>query len=108
MNENRTDIQQLAGRIAKLERQNRFWRLGGLLALLMLALSLVAGLRAQDVRSQMPYRGNTVEAQRFLLKGSDGKILGEWSASSRAGGGAIALYSPDGKVIWSSAPRIQE
>lgn len=106
MDENRTNMQQLAGRIAKLERQNRFWKWGGLSALVLLAMSLVAGVRAQEVRDQMPYRGNTVEAQRFLLKGSNGKVLGEWS--STAGGGAIALYSPDGKVIWSSEPHIQE
>lgn len=106
MNENRTEIHQLAGRIARLERQNRFWKLGGLLALVMLALSLVAGLRAQETQAQMLLRGRTVEAQRFLLKGADGRVLGEWS--STMGGGAIALYSPDGKVIWSSAPRIQE
>jgi hypothetical protein len=106
MNENRNDIQQLAGRIAKLERQNRFWKFGGLLALVLLAFSVVAGVHAQETRAQMPMRARTVEAQRFLLKGADGRVLGEWS--STAGGGAIALYSPDGKVIWSSAPRIQE
>lgn len=104
MSENLSDIHQLAERIVRLEQQNRFWKIGGLLAIVLLASSLVAGLRAQE--AQAPYRAKTIEAERFLLKGPAGKVLGEWSATQ--GGGALALYSPDGKVIWSSAPRIQE
>ncbi|HEV2206341.1 MAG TPA: hypothetical protein VGR36_07365 [Candidatus Acidoferrales bacterium] len=104
MEEKQLDVRQLAGRIAKLERQNRLLKWGGLLAIVVLALLLGAGLRAQEAQS--PYRGNTISAERFLLKSGNGKILGEWSATP--GGGAIALYSPDGKVIWSSEPRIQE
>lgn len=104
MSENFSDIHQLAERIVRLEQQNRFWKIGGLLAIVLLASSLVAGLRAQE--AQVPYRAKTIEAERFLPKGPDGKVLGEWSAAQ--GGGALVLYSPDGKVIWSSAPRIQE
>lgn len=104
MKENQVDVRQLAGRIAKLERQNRFFKWGGLLAVVVLALVLGAGLRAQEMQTPSPYRGNTIEAQRFLLKNSSGRILGEWAATPD--GGALALYSPDGKVIWSSEPRI--
>jgi hypothetical protein len=106
MNENRTDVEQLVRRITRLEKQNRFWKWGGLLAIVMLACSLAAGLRAQQVQAQMPYRARTVEAQRFVLKSANGKVLGEWAATPE--GGALALYSPDGKLIWSSMPRIQE
>ncbi|HTU32528.1 MAG TPA: hypothetical protein VMF66_01855 [Candidatus Acidoferrum sp.] len=103
MDENLSGVHQLAERIAKLERQNRFWKIGGLLAIILLAFSVVAGLRAQEAPA---YSGRTIEAERFLLKGADGRVLGEWSATR--GGGALALYSPDGKVIWSSVPRIQQ
>jgi hypothetical protein len=106
MNENRTDVEQLVERITRLEKQNWFWKWGGLLAIVMLAFSLTAGLRAQEIQAQLPYRARTVEAQRFVLKSGNGKVLGEWSATP--GGGALVLYSPDGKLIWSSMPRIQE
>lgn len=42
------DVSELLGRIVKLERQNRFWKLGGLAALLLMAFSMTAGLRAMD------------------------------------------------------------
>ncbi len=85
MDNERTELQKLARRIGSLERQNRFWKAGGLLAIVLLILSVAAGLRAQEVATQAPYTARTLEAQRFVLKSSDG----EWSATP--GGGALAL-----------------
>ncbi len=41
-----TELQLLANRIAKLERQNRFWKIGGVLAALALAALESLGSRA--------------------------------------------------------------
>lgn len=106
MIDNQADFQKLAGRIAKLERQNRFWKWGGVLVLLMLAFSLVTGLRAQEAGAQAPMRAKTIEAERFILRGADGSVQGQWSVTP--GGGKLTLWSPDGKVIWSSEPRVQQ
>jgi len=100
-----TEVQELAARIAKLERQNRVWKWGGLLAIALMALSLGAGLYAQESRTY-PIHARSIEAERFILTGADGRVLGRWSVTSS--GGLLTLYSPDGKIIWSSVPRIEQ
>lgn len=105
MDDNQADLRKLAGRIAKLERQNRFWKWGAVLMLVMLAFSLVTGLRAQET-AQAPLRAKTIEAERFILRGADGSVQGQWAVTP--GGGKLTLWSPDGKVIWSSEPRVQQ
>lgn len=97
------DLLGLTRRVAKLERQNRFWRFGGLLAVAALAFSLTAEVRAQQGRKEAPLRAESVEAQHFVLIDQNGKTLGELVVSPR--GGSLNLYGPDGKVIFSTTPR---
>jgi len=100
MNPRQIDVEALSGRVAKLERQNRFWKWSGIFALLALALLFVTGLRAQQARNFVPLRATEVEAQHFVLMNRDGVRLGELQATPD--GGDLTLYGPTGQVIWTS------
>jgi hypothetical protein len=97
------DLQELVERMGRLERQNRRWKLGSILAALVLAFSVAAGARAQQERDQ-PLRAKTVEAETFLLKDSDGVTRGDLTVTN--GVPVLQLYNANGKVFWSTTPRL--
>jgi len=99
-----TDLQLLANRIAKLERQNRFWKIGGVLAALALASLLAVGVRAQQEWLRATQRAKLIEAQDFVLTDANGITKGEFS--TKDGNPILELYGPTGKVIWSTNPRM--
>ncbi len=98
-----TELQLLANRIAKLERQNRFWKIGGVLAALALGSLLAIGVRAQESR-RPTQRANLIEAGAFVLTDASGVTKGEFS--TKDGNPILELYGPTGKVIWSTNPRM--
>jgi hypothetical protein len=71
-----TDYNMLLTRMKKVEGQNRFWKMAGLLALLTLGVSQVANLTAGQKDQDAPLRAKTVEAQTFLLKDAAGTLMG--------------------------------
>jgi hypothetical protein len=97
------DLQVLIERVGKLERQNRRWKLGSILAAIVLAFSVAAGTRAQQEHDQ-PLRAKTVEAETFLLKDSDGVTRGDLTVTN--GVPVLQLYNANGKVFWSTTPRL--
>jgi len=100
---------ELAERVAKLERQNRFWKIGGIAAIVALACSLTAGVWAQarvlPRGAERAFRSRTVEAEHFVLKDASGATRGEFSVTPQ--GPVLEIFGPAGKVIWStrSGPR---
>jgi len=98
------ELQLLTNRIAKLERQNRFWKIGGALAAVALASLLAVGVRAQQEWPRPTQRAKLIEAQDFVLTDADGVTKGEFS--TKDGNPILELYGPTGKVIWSTNPRI--
>jgi len=98
-----TEFQMLANRIAKLERQNRFWKIGGVLAALALASLVAIGVRAQEW-PRPTLRAKSIEAGAFVLTDANGVTKGEFS--TRDGNPVLQLYGPTGKVIWSTNPRV--
>ena len=95
------DLSGLIERVEKLESQNRLWKLGSILAALVLALSVVMGSKAQEQRNE-PLRAKTIEAETLLLKDSDGVTRGEWTVTN--GVPVLQLYNANGKVLWSTTP----
>ena len=93
---------QLMARVGRLERQNRFWKIGGIAAIAVLAASLTATAWAQ--RNAMPFRTPTVEAEHFVLKDADGVTRGQFTMT--LSGPVLELLAPDGKVIWSTRPHM--
>ena len=93
-------FQVLVERVAKLERQNRYWKLGSLTAVLVFALSLAVSLRAQEDHMNIAPSPKSIEAQAFVLKDSDGIKRGEFTVVN--GVARIDLYSASGKTTWST------
>ena len=99
------NLQGLVDRVVRLERQNRFWKLGGVLAVSALALSLVVGARAQQPETKYtPEIPKAIEAQSFLLRDASGAKRGELGLEN--GVPKIELYNSSGKVTWSTNPRM--
>jgi hypothetical protein len=98
------ELQGLVKRVAKLERQNRFWKLSGLLAALIFATSLAIGVKAQQEHPNIAPALKSIEAQAFVLTDADGVTRGSFTAKN--GVPRLELYSSAGKVTWSTSPRI--
>ena len=102
--------QELVERIGRLERQNRFWKIGGVAAIAALAFSLTAGVWAQEHvlprGTERTLKSPTVEAEHFILKESNGVTRGEFTMTPT--GPVLELFGPDGKVTWSTrrGPRL--
>jgi|SRR5579863_5488371 len=96
----KVDLQELALRVRALEKQNRRWKIFSLLALLLFALSLTVGLRAQGDIQPGLLRAKSVEAQGFALKDFAGNVR----AALRMKGDrpVLELYDSFGRVIWST------
>jgi hypothetical protein len=97
------DYARLLVRVTKLERQNRFWKITGLLMLLAAVFSLTANVTAQvDPHVKSPK--TTVEAQTFLLKDSAGNMRGKMTVDSDHHP-LLEFYDLDGNVTWSTEAR---
>jgi len=96
------DYDGLLVRVTKLERQNRFWKIAGLVMLLVAAFSITANVTAQDTGVQTPK--TTVEAQTFLLKDSAGNMRGKMTVDGDRHP-VLEFYDLEGNVIWSTAAR---
>jgi len=97
------DFQALVERVGKLEKQNRLWKYGSLSFALVAAAALTAGARGQQ-EHQDALHARTVEAEVFLLKDAGGITRGELTVKD--GSPRLQLYSPSGKIVWSTQPRI--
>jgi hypothetical protein len=106
MDSEQMSIREMTDRIAKIERQNRFWKFGAILALVMLACSLVTAVRAEQDTKPALLRAGTIEAQHFLLKNADGTTVGIWS--TKDGNGNLTLYSTTGRLTFSTEPRVSQ
>ncbi len=107
------DYNGLLVRMARLERQSRFWKIGGVLLLLAAVLSLTAEVGAQQgganalmPRVNLNYRQSaskptTVEAQTFVLKDSSGYMRGKMTVDGDRHP-LLEFYDLDGRVIWST------
>jgi hypothetical protein len=96
------EVRQMTHRVAKLERENRFWKFGAVLAILVLAVSLAAGVRAQERGNFL--RAGTVEAEHFILSNLNGKAMGRITIEN--GRPVMELYDSNGKVIFSTENRV--
>ncbi len=105
------DYDDLLRRVTKLERQNRFWKIAGLLMLLAAVFSLTANVTAQQsvpnapkpegVRLLPAPPPSTVEARTFLLKDSAGTMRGKMTVDGDRHP-VLEFYDLDGNVEWST------
>jgi hypothetical protein len=97
------DCKGLLARIMKLERQNRLWKTGVLLMLLVTLLSLTTGVTAQGDPGVRATK-TSVEAQAFILKDSAGAMRGKMTVDGDRHP-LLEFYDLDGNVIWSTEAR---
>jgi len=98
------ELQHLGDRVAKLERQNRFWRLGGLFGALLFACSLAIGVKAQQDHGNIIPPSKSIESESFVLTDAAGVTRGELTVKN--GEPQLELYNAGGKVTWSTRSRI--
>jgi hypothetical protein len=87
-------------RVARLERQNLFWKIAAaviLLAAVFFRPVEVAAQRDPAVRAE----NTTVEARAFLLKDSAGHLRGQMTVDGDRHP-LLEFYDADGRVIWST------
>ena len=107
------DYNSLLVRVAKLEKQSRFWKIVGVLVLLATVVSLTSKVGRQQTGANAPRpqvnvdyvqrasKPPTVEAQTFLLKDSAGYMRGKMTVAGDRHP-LLEFYDLDGKVIWST------
>jgi hypothetical protein len=94
------DYNGLLVRVARLERQSRFWKIAAMLVFVVAAFSGTPNVGAQGdagVRAVNP----TVEAGTFLLKDSAGYVRGKMTVDGDRHP-VLEFYDLDGKVTWST------
>ena len=94
------DYSGLLLRVARLERQNRFWKI--VVAVILLAAvffhpAKVAAQRDPALRAE----NTTVEARTFLLKDSAEHLRGKMTVDGDRHP-LLEFYDTDGRVIWST------
>jgi hypothetical protein len=94
------DYSGLLVRMARLERQNRFWKIAAVLILLITVFSRTANVGAQGDPGVMS-ANKTVEAGTFLLKDSAGYMREKMTVDGDRHP-LLEFYDLDGKVIWST------
>jgi hypothetical protein len=107
------DYNGLLVRMARLERQSRFWKIAGVLMLLATVFSLTGSIGAQQSGANAPTprwiaeygqpasKLPTVEAQTFLLKDSAGYTRGKMTVDGDRHP-LLEFYDLEGNVIWST------
>ena len=94
------DYSGLLLRVARLERQNLFWKIAVAVMLLAAVFSHPAKVAAQmdpTVRAE----NTTVEARAFLLRDSAGHMRGKMTVDGDRHP-LLEFYDADGRVIWST------
>jgi hypothetical protein len=111
-----TDYDGLVVRLAKLERQNRVWKMAGLLTLLTTVVLLTGNIKGQQAGDSAPRperlmqygaktpQTTTVEARTYLLKDSAGVLRGKMTVDGDRHP-VLEFYDLDGNVTWSTDPR---
>jgi hypothetical protein len=84
----------LESRVIRLEKQNRWLRAGCVLAGLAIVCALTLGLSTS---------GNTVEAQRFVLKSANGEVRAELTTLD-GDYPRLSLLSPNGEKVTELSP----
>jgi hypothetical protein len=103
--ENRANA-NLAERLARLEKQGRWWRAAALMLAVVLGVFLTAAFAAQNEFDRgfiLPHPPEGVRARAFLLTDQSGKVHGEWTIEG--GQPVLKFYGPNGKVLWFAPPR---
>jgi hypothetical protein len=96
----------LEERLARLEKQARWWRAGALLLAVILGVFLTAAFAGQNEFDRgfiLPHPPEGVRARAFVLTDQSGKVQGEWT--SEGGQPVLKFYGPNGKVLWLAPPR---
>ncbi|MGO9337496.1 MAG: hypothetical protein ACLPH3_23720 [Terracidiphilus sp.] len=99
MNGDVQGLEQIQGRLAKLERQNRMFKQAGAASLIVAASILLMGQTARTKPVQVS-QSNTVEASQFILKDKSGKVRANFSideSPSNSGVVQLVFYDVDGK-----------
>ena len=78
----------VAERLSRLERQNRRMKQIGITAATLTAAALFVGQANQPADSAA---GRVIEAEKFVLRGPDGYLRGEWTATSN-GNALLTMY----------------
>lgn len=99
--------QRLEERLARLEKQGRWWRASALALALVLGVLLTAAFTQQDFDHGfiLPPRPQGIRARAFLLTDRQGKVHGEWTIEGDQP--VLKLYGADGKVLWFAPPRAE-
>ncbi len=95
-------------RLARLEKQERWWRAGALSLALLLGVLLTAAFAGQNQFDRgfilPPQRPEGIRARAFLLTDREGKVQGEWT--TEGGQPVLKFYGANGKVLWFAPPRV--
>ncbi len=96
-------------RLARLERQGRWWRAAALSLALVLGVLLTAAFAGQNQFDRgfilPPQRPEGIRARAFLLTDGQGKVQGEWTVER--GQPVLKFYGTNGKVLWFAPPRVE-
>jgi len=84
------DLEKMAAKIDRLERQNRFARRLGVIVAVFAAAFLLLG--------NSPNKAKTLDAQRLLVRDSSGTVRVEISVSDKTGQPKITLSDTKGKT----------
>jgi hypothetical protein len=93
-----SDLQSLVARVERLERQNRLLKRIGLTLFLSGAAFVVMG-QARPSR--------TVEAERFVLKDTGGRMRGLLAAGDENNGPGLLLYDSNGEIQVAITVKLQ-
>lgn len=104
MADSNLDIARLSSRISALEKENRRWKVTGLLLLVFLvATALLTGINTYAQRSAQRSVSGTVVAHEFVLMSSHGRILGRMGVV--AGRPVLQFYTSNGRLWWFAPPK---
>jgi hypothetical protein len=94
------DYSGLLPRLARLERQNLFWKIAVAVILLFAVFFPPVKVAAQR-EPAISAENSTVEARAFLLKDSAGHLRGKMTVDGDRHP-LLEFYDADGGVIWST------
>ncbi|MFY9801628.1 MAG: hypothetical protein WA211_03540 [Candidatus Acidiferrales bacterium] len=105
------DYKSLLVRVTKLERQNRVWKIAGLVLLLATLYSLTTKVAAQQFVPNAPRPSGdrllpappptTLEARTFILRDSAGVMRGKMTVDGDRHP-VLEFYDWDGNLEWST------
>lgn len=101
MNHTQPELDSLAARLDRLEAQNQKWKsASAVLGLVTLSLLLTAAKPTENMDPAV-VRARVVEAQDFLLKGTDGQVHARLHMSGSYAP-SLQFYDEKGDIIWSA------